>query len=65
MDFKSFLKDKLGYDAIIVFIYRLSKRPISVPYYSIATARDLAEMFIDRVWRHYRPPDSMVLDRGP
>ena len=49
IDFKSFLKDKLGYDAIIVFICRLSKRPISVPYYSIATIRDLAEMFIDRV----------------
>ena len=49
MDFKSIPKDKLGYDAIVVFIYRLSKRPILVPYYSIATARDLAEMFIDRV----------------
>ena len=49
MDFKSFLKDKLGYDAIIVFIYKLSKRPISIPYYNIATTRDLAEIFIDRV----------------
>ena len=49
----------------MVFVYRLSKRPISVPYYSTATARDLAEIFIDRVWRHYGPPDSMVLDRGP
>ena len=49
MDSKSFPKDKLGYDAIVVFVCRLSKRPISVPYYSIATARDLAEIFIDRV----------------
>ena len=49
MDFKSFPKDKLGYDAIVVFVCRLSKRPISVPCYSIATARDLAKMFIDRV----------------
>ena len=49
MDFKSFPKDKLGYDAIIVFVYRLSKRSISISYYSIATTRDLAKMFIDRV----------------
>ena len=49
MDFKSFLKDKLGYDAIIVFVYKLSKRLISIPYYSIATIRDLAKMFINRV----------------
>ena len=49
MDFKSFLKDKLSYDTIIVFVCRLSKRPISVPYYSTITARDLAGIFIDRV----------------
>ena len=65
MDFKSFLKDKLGYDTIVVFVYRLSKRPISVPYYSTTTTRNLADIFINRIQRHYGPPDSIVLDRGP
>ena len=65
IDFKSFLKDKLGYDTIIVFIYRLSKRPIFIPYYSTTTTRNLADIFINRVQRYYRPPDSIVLDRGP
>ena len=49
MDFKSFPKDKLGYDTIIVFVYRLSKRPISVPYYNTTTTRNLADIFINRI----------------
>ena len=65
MDFKSFPKDKTGYDSILVFVDRLGKRPISIPCYKTATAHDLAKMFIYHVYRYYGPPESIVSDRGP
>jgi transposase InsO family protein len=65
MDFKSFPRDKKGYDSILVIVDRLGKRPISIPCYKTATARDLARMFIESVWRYYGPPDTIVSDRGP
>ena len=65
MDFKSFPKDKDGFDSILVIVDRLSKRPVSIPCYKTATAKDLADMFIKYVWRYYGPPDSIVSDRGP
>jgi transposase InsO family protein len=65
MDFKSFPKDRNGYDTILVVVDRLSKKPISLPCYKTTTARDLARMFIAHVWRYYGAPDSIVSDRGP
>jgi transposase InsO family protein len=65
MDFKSFPKSKSSYDAILVVVDRLGKRPISVPCHKTATSKDLAAMFITHVWRHYGPPDTIVSDRGP
>jgi transposase InsO family protein len=65
MDFKSFPKDRNGYNTILVVVDRLSKKPISLPCYKTTTARDLARMFIAHVWRYYGAPDSIVSDRGP
>jgi hypothetical protein len=65
MDFKSFPKDKLGYDSIFVIIDRLSKKPISIPCYKTCTAKDLAQIFIEHVFRHQGIPTSIVSDRGP
>jgi transposase InsO family protein len=65
MDFKSFPKSKNGFDAILVVVDRLGKRPISVPCYKTANAKNLAAMFIEHVWRYYGPPDTIVSDRGP
>jgi hypothetical protein len=65
MDFKSIPKDKGGFDAILVFVDQLGKRPILVPCYKTSTARELAYYFITHIWRYYRPPNSIVLDRGP
>ena len=65
MDFKSFPKSKRGYDAILVFICRLSKKSTTVPCFQTADARDLARMFLERVYPYYGPPDSIVSDRGP
>jgi hypothetical protein len=55
MEFKSFPKDKKGYDAILVIVDRFGKRPISMPCYRTATARDLARLFITYVWKYYTP----------
>ena len=49
MDFKSFLSDKAGYNAILVVVDRLSKRPILVAYRDTATAKDLVQMFVEYV----------------
>lgn len=65
MDFKEFPEDKKGYNAILVVVDRLGKRPISVPTTKEVTAKDLAHMFIRSVYRYYGPPDTIVSDRGP
>jgi transposase InsO family protein len=65
MDFKSFPKDRNGYNTILVVVDRLSKQPVSLPCYKTTTSRDLAHMFIAHVWRYYGAPDSIVSDRGP
>ena len=41
MDFKSFPKDKKGYDSAYVVIDRLGKRVYSIPYYKIITIKDI------------------------
>jgi hypothetical protein len=65
MDFKNIPKDKGGFNAILVFVDRLRKRPISILCYKTSTARELAHYFITYMWRYYGPLDSIVLDRGP
>ena len=65
MDFKSFPVDRNSYNAILVFVDRLGKRLISVPYKDTCTAKQMAQLFIDRVWRYYRPPNTIVSDQGP
>ena len=65
MDFKSFPKDKKGYDAVWVVVDRLSKQAISVPCYKTVTAEQLAELYTQYVYRYFGAPDSMVSDRGP
>lgn len=65
MDFCSFLKDKKGYDAALVFVNCFSKCPISIPCHKTATAKDMAQMFIEHVYRHQGPPSTIVSDWGP
>jgi transposase InsO family protein len=65
MDFKSFPLDKHGYDTLWVVIDRLSKQAISIPCYKTVTARNMAEMYIQHIYRHRGAPQSIVSDRGP
>jgi hypothetical protein len=62
MDFKSMAVDKYGFDAVFVVIDRLSKQSISTPCHKTATAEDMARMFIDRVYRYYGLPQTIVSD---
>jgi transposase InsO family protein len=50
---------------LIVFICRLNKRSISVPYYKNTDVKETARIYLDRVWRYYGPADTIVSDRGP
>jgi hypothetical protein len=59
------LKNKGGFDTILVFVDWLGKRLILIPCYKTSTARELAHYFITYIWRYYRPPDSIVSDYGP
>lgn len=65
MDFKYMPVDEEGFDAALVFMDRLGKRPISIPCKRTCTARELANLFIIYIYRYYGAPDSMVSDRGP
>ncbi|POS82116.1 hypothetical protein EPUL_006419, partial [Erysiphe pulchra] len=65
VDFKSFPPDRSGYNCIVVFIDRLSKEAISIPCYKTITAKDLAEIFCQYVYRYHNVPESIVSDRGP
>ena len=51
MDFRSFPKDRYSYDIAYVFIDRLTKRPISIPYYKDINALKTARLFINYVFR--------------
>jgi hypothetical protein len=65
VDFKSFPKDRHGYNTIAVFIDRLGKRPISVPCYDTVDASELAHLYLAHVYKYYGPATTIVSDRGP
>ena len=65
VDFKSFLKDRYGYNTIAVFIDRLGKRPILVPCYDTIDAPGLARLYMAYVYKYYGPATIIILDRGP
>jgi hypothetical protein len=53
-----------GYNAIIVFVDRLTKMVHIVPTTETLTSRGFAEMFLTNVIRLHGCPDSVVSDRG-
>ena len=65
MDFKSFPKDKKGYDAVYIIINRLDKRIYSIPCYKITTVKDIVQLFITNVYRTHGSPETIVSNRGP
>jgi hypothetical protein len=57
--------DKEGKNIVCVFIDRLGKRPISIPYNKAVDAKVLAQLYLVYVYRYYRPVTTIVSDRGP
>ena len=54
-----------GYDAIIVFVDRLSKMTHFAPTHSDVDGVGVAKLFVHHVFRHHGLPDDIVSDRGP
>lgn len=53
-----------GHDAIVVFVDRLSKMTHFAPTHSDVDAEELAEIFLQYVFRHHGLPINLVSDRG-
>ncbi|KAJ5396746.1 Retrovirus polyprotein [Penicillium cosmopolitanum] len=64
MNFRSFSKDRYGFDAVCVFVDRPSKRPISVPCHKDIDAKGTSRLFVGHVYRWVGLPESIVSDRG-
>jgi hypothetical protein len=49
---------------VCIFIDRLRKRPISIPYNKAVDAKVLAQLYLVYIYRYYRLATIIVLDRG-
>jgi hypothetical protein len=56
---------KTGYDAIAVFVDRLTKMVHFAPTYTDCSARDVARLFNDTVFKHHGLPSELISDRDP
>ena len=65
IDFHELPRERGGCDTVVIFVDRFGKRPISVPCYKTVDAKETAKIFIPYVFRYYRPPDTIISDRGP
>ncbi|KAG7670696.1 hypothetical protein KSW81_003250 [Nannochloris sp. 'desiccata'] len=54
-----------GFDAIVTIVDRLSKAAVFIPTTMTVTARQLAELFFNNVFRHYGLPSIIISDRDP
>ncbi len=57
-------KDNEGYNIIVVFINRFSKKAVTIPCRKTATIKDLAEIYVIYYYYYLSLPDSVVSDRG-
>ena len=64
-DFKSFPKDKKGFDNVFVIVDRFGKRAFSLPCEKTISAAQAAELYYQHVWRIYGTPETATSDRGP
>lgn len=56
-------KTKTGYDAIVVFVDKLTKMVHYAPTHNTAKATDIAKIFLERVVRLHGIPQTIVSDR--
>jgi hypothetical protein len=56
-------KTKQGYDSIVVFVDKFTKRAHFVPTYTTATAPDIAKIFFNEIFRLHGLPKTIISDR--
>jgi transposase InsO family protein len=54
-----------GYDAVLTVVDRFSKMGHYIPTTSKATAVDVANLFVNFVWKLHGLPKKTISDRGP
>ncbi|CUA68987.1 Transposon Tf2-12 polyprotein [Rhizoctonia solani] len=59
------LPESEGYDAILTVVDRLSKMVHFIPTHSNATATDVANLFVNFIWKLHGLPRKTISDRGP
>jgi hypothetical protein len=64
MDFRSYAKDKHGFDNVVVFVDRMTKRPVSIPCHKNIDAKETARIFLTHIYRQKWAPVTLVSDRG-
>jgi len=65
MDFKSFPKDAHGHNAAFVVVDWLCKQSVSLPCFKTMTAKDIARLYINNIYRFYGAPKLIVSNCGP
>jgi len=65
MDFKSFPKDAYGHDAAFIVVNQLYKQSISLPCFKTITAKDIARLYVNNIYRFYGAPELIVSNHGP
>jgi hypothetical protein len=65
MDFVTGLPESNGFNAILVVVDRLSKMRHLIPCRDSTTSKDLAQIYLEKIWVHHGNPDSITSDRGP
>ena len=65
MDFVTGLPWSDGFDAIYVVVDRLTKMRHFIPCRQTTSAQDLADLFLQGIFRLHGLPKSIVSDRGP
>ena len=65
MDFKSFLKDKHGYNMAFIVVNWLSKQAISLPCFKTITIKDIARIYINNIYRIHGAPKLIISNHRP
>ena len=58
-------KTKQGFTAILVVVDRLTKMAHFMPCKNESSAKDIARLFVDNVWKYHGMPLRITTDRGP
>jgi len=65
MDFKLFPKDAHSHDTAFIVVNRLYKQSISLPCFKTITAKDMARLYINNIYRFYGAPKLIISNYGP